>query len=101
MRHFMRKVLDHRKKRKAFVVTEDVREQLDQEMSGTGSEEPVEPGSPSSHQRPAEEGRAGGIWQQTLEGLGPEGDEDMETWELDNDEEEEEAQAQHNKSVSQ
>ena len=101
MRHFMRKVLDHRKKRKAFVVTEEVREQLDQEMSGTGSEEPLEPGSPSSHQRPAEEGRAGGIWQQTLEGLGPEGDEDMETWELDNDEEEEEDQARQKKSVSQ
>lgn len=95
MRHFMRKVLDKRKKRKAFVVTEDVREQLDQEMTGTGSEEPVEPGSPSNHQRPAEEGRAGGILQQTLEGLGPEGDEDMETWELDNDEEEEEGQARH------
>lgn len=94
MRHFMRKVLDNRKRRKAFVVTEDVREQLDQEMTGTGSSEPVEPGSPSNYQRPAEEGRAGGILQQTLEGLGPEGDEDMETWELDNDEEEEESRAQ-------
>ena len=83
------------------MVTDDVREQLDQEMSGTGSEEPLEPGSPSSHQRPAEEGRAGGIWPQPLEGLVPEGDEDRETWELDNDEEEEEAQARQKKSVSQ
>lgn len=86
MRHFMRTVLDKRPKRQASVVEEDTREQLDQEMTGAGAEQLIVPGSPQASQRPAEDCEPDGSHHQTLKGLGPEGDEDTETWELDGEE---------------
>lgn len=84
MRHFMRTVLNKRQGHKASVVDESACGQLDEEMIGT--DEPAEPGSPTSHQRPAEQLDPDGVKFQTLEGFGPEGDEDLETWDLDGDE---------------
>ena len=65
---------------------EDTREQLDQEMTGAGAEQLIVPGSPQASQRPAEDCEPDGSHHQTLKGLGPEGDEDTETWELDGEE---------------
>lgn len=87
MRHFMRSVLDKEPRRRATNVTADAREQLDHEMAGVGAAAPSPemPSSPGASQRRAEELDEGGRPHHTLKGLGPDDDDDVETWELDGD----------------
>lgn len=89
MRHFMRTVLDKKQKRRASLVSEDTREQLDSEMSGGQGETAAnEPGSPNAFQHRAEDLDQGDTPHHTLKGLGPnEDEEDDETWDLDGDDE--------------
>lgn len=89
MRHFIRTALDKRPKRRATLVSENIREQLDSEMSGAKQEPqdaPSAPGSPSSIQCRAEDLDYLGSPHQVLSGMHPENEEDTETWDLDGDE---------------
>lgn len=88
MRHFIRTALDKRPKRRATLVSENTREQLDSEMSGVYQEEhvrPKEPGSPSSMQVRAEDLDNISNPHQVLAGVHPESEDDKETWDLDGD----------------
>jgi len=88
MRHFIRTALDKRPTRRASLVSENIREQLDSEMSG-GIQQPQDlppaPGSPSSMQCRAEDLDDHGSPHQVLSGVHPETEEDTETWDLDGD----------------
>ena len=88
MRHFIRTALDKRPKRRATLVSENTREQLDSEMSGANQEQqaqPATPGSPSSLQFRAEDLDNLDSPHQVLSGVHPETEEDTETWDLDGD----------------
>ncbi|WFD19726.1 hypothetical protein MCAP1_001962 [Malassezia caprae] len=88
MRHFIRTALDKRPKRRATLVSENIREQLDSEMLGSTQQprdQPPTPGSPSSVQCRAEDLDDNDSPHQVLSGMHPENEEDTETWDLDGD----------------